>query len=166
MKLNLPITKIILIVVLLLSFNLQKSSAQTVMGMATLFEYDAAGNRVERRTEPFTIISPKPGKDNEEEKVDTLTQEFDKNIMHRNEGIVIKAYPNPVSNMLIIENLSWNEKNNITIMLFDVAGKHILTKSTHSAKEQIPFSSVAPGTYQVHYYLDNKLLTNWKIIKN
>jgi len=139
-------------------------TAQPVYGMATLFDYNADGTRKERRTEPYTIISPKPGRGGEP--VDTLTQEFDKNILNSDKEIIVRAYPNPVTNMLIVENLTWNNTNNIVIKLFDITGKHLLSKTTTSAKEQIPFSNYPPGAYHVHYYRNEKLLTDWKIIKN
>lgn len=139
--------------------------AQPVYGTATLFDYNADGTRKERRTEPYTIISPKPGRGGGEP-IDTLTQEFDKNILGADKEVIVRAYPNPVTNMLIVENLSWNGTNNIVIKLFDITGKHLLTKTTNSAKEQVPFSNYPPGTYHVHYYINERLLTDWKIIKN
>ncbi len=140
--------------------------AQPVYGVGTLFEYNADGTRKERRTEQYTIISPKPGKGGQDDPVDTLTQKFDKKFLSTGNEIIVRAYPNPVTNVLIVENLTWNDANNIVIKLFDITGKHLLTKVTASAQEQIPFANFPPGTYHVHYYLGEKLLTNWKIIKN
>ena len=152
--------KTTLAAILFLLLALTNVEAQT--GNATIFDYDANGQRVLRYLEPLATLN-KFG--------DTLTKESPPDTINRllpdlnNKHIVVKAYPNPVANELIIENLTWDVEHTATVKVFDITGKFIQSRTITTALERLPLSSVAPGTYQVHYYLDGELLTTWKIIK-
>jgi hypothetical protein len=117
-----------------------------------VYTYDASGYRIKRECKIYQF---KHGK----QPIDTLIQQDKKS------DYIIKSYPNPTTDMVTIESLNWDEKNNVVVKLYDVSGKIIYSKLLVSAKDNIPFSGVAPGTYQVSYYLNNRLLTTWKIIK-
>ncbi len=146
----LPIT----IIALLLSVS---SYAQSpTWGYSDNFTYDGAGNRVLRFYD-YTIVS-KPGT-TQEQQTDTLQEHL------QTTQITVKAYPNPTSDMLVIENQNWKPANKVKVVIFDIAGKLILAKNFLEAKENISLKNLAPGTYQVNYYLDERLLTNWQIIK-
>jgi hypothetical protein len=121
--------------------------------MADEFSYDNAGNRIKREY-IYTIISPKQGRP-----VDTLVQQF------RKEELTVRAYPNPVANEMIVENLSWKEGYKATVSINDITGKLLQTKSFNAAKEQFSLANLVPGTYTVQYYLNGKILTTWKIVK-
>jgi hypothetical protein len=148
-----------LITLIFLSFSCLSTlnaDAQT-SGSAIEFSHDAIGNRILRHHNPSAIIlkqgvTPRPE--------DTSIQKF------VNDQLVIKAYPNPVDDYITVENLSWKDGDNVVAKLFDITGKLITTKNFSSAKSNVPFSGIAPGTYQLHYYLNGQLLTNWKIVKH
>jgi hypothetical protein len=129
------------------------------MGEGIVFEYDNVGNRIVRKFELMTIIARKQGI---EEPVDTLIESFNND----KKNIIVRSYPNPVADNLIVENLSWNDNDHATVRLYDIAGKLIYTKNITQSKDNIPFTVIAYGTYHVHYYLNGKLLTTWKIIKH
>lgn len=133
-------------------------SAQIYNGPAIEFQHDAAGNRVLRKYNASATIVYKQG-NNSENPVDTSIQHIVES------KLVIQAYPNPVDDYITVENLTWVDGKTATIKLFDITGKLISTKVTKSSKENIPFSVVTPGIYQLHYYLNNQLVTNWKVVK-
>ncbi len=143
---------------LLSLFCILDTHAQAVYGEANLFDYDNVGNRILRQYDANTIINLRQAPTGLEQPQDTVLQKI--------AAITVKAYPNPVSEMLIVENLSWSGKNHATLKVYDIAGKFIYSKESSTAKENIPFGSVAAGTYSLLYYIDGKLLTQWKIVKH
>jgi hypothetical protein len=133
------------------------ASAQPVM--SATFGYDAAGNRVQRF---YQLVMYKTA--NPETPVDTLDGYYSEDHVS-NSNIVVRSYPNPVSTDLIIENMNWEDKNRVEVKFYDINGKLVLSQPMNQAKGNISFRNVANGTYQVHYYLNNRLLTTWKVVK-
>jgi hypothetical protein len=146
-----------IILLLILSTNLL---AQT--GQATIFSYDASGQRVLRYVEPNAVLNKFGDTLNQNSPPDTIKSGPSRQI---SDHIVIKAYPNPATDEIIVENLSWQDASRAVVKIFDIAGKLIQSNSVNTARKQFSISSVTPGTYNVHYYLNEKLLTTWKIIK-
>ena len=58
----------------------------------------------------------------------------------------IKIYPNPTNNIINIEGLNKNENN--TILIFDVQGKLVITK-TINEKGTIDLSELNKGVYVI-----------------
>lgn len=135
-----------------------------VGGPAIQFDYNASGFRVKRFYNPTAVY--KPGKSNGQQ-ADTLIGYYKDKSDHS--GVIshefIKAYPNPVSDKLYVENLNWKEGHSAEIKLMDISGKQILSVQTSNAKDEISFNSVVPGSYQVRYYIDGQYTISWKIIK-
>jgi hypothetical protein len=133
------------------------------IGEAILFDYDQSGNRIKRWYNSSTSLLKESG--------DTLTRTTPPDTIRLSPGetatseVVVKAYPNPVTSELTVENYSWKKDNRAVVRVFDVAGKHITTKELMKAKDYIDFSALASGTYMVLYYLDNTLLVSWKLVK-
>lgn len=156
--------KHLLLILLYLALTLP-SSAQT--GPGIVFTHDpATGFRVKREYRPNAQLA-KPGKDTLGQTADTIIgyyqEESDKTF--NDDKIFVRAYPNPVHDILFIENLSWTEGSSATLKLSDVSGKEIMIKSTTLPKETITLSSLAPGTYHVKYYKDNVYVISWQIVK-
>lgn len=131
-----------------------------VQALRTDFTYDGAGNRIKRQVN-YGIVTPKPGKG----LIDTLVEEIQPEESLTNRSIKVKAYPNPVKDLLVIENLNWLDNSNVLVKLYDMTGKLITSKAYQSSKESLSLKGLASGTYNVYYYLNNELLTQWKIIK-
>jgi hypothetical protein len=149
-----------------LNFIFFESKAQA-FGEANWFYHDANGNRIYRQ---FTVDAAFKMGNTASDSMSVDTAVIKKDIQaneneQKNEQIIIKAYPNPVNNFLIVENLSWKDDYKVTVLLYDEAGQFISKKNITQAKDIILFNGFAPGTYQVHYYIRNTLLTVWKIIK-
>ncbi len=155
--------KILRILSIILSFTIYYSNnvfAQTVYGPAIKFEYDAAGQRIKRYYNPNVALN-KYG--------DTLTQTSPPDTIKRNHllisDIVVKAYPNPTADFVIVENFSWKDGDKAEILLYDITGKFITKHVVNQHKESISFGGLAAGMYQLHYYLNNNLLTTWRIVR-
>jgi len=135
------------------------TNAQPVYGPAITFGYSTMGTRVWRAYEPITVLNKYGDTLTPQSYADTLTKKEDNDIF------VIKAYPNPVHNLLTIHNFTWKETDQVFVKVFDIAGRFISSQSFTKGKDNINFSEFIPGVYQVHYYLNGSLLTMWKIVK-
>lgn len=145
--------------VFLLTASYNKMSAQ--QGQAILFDYDANGQRVLRHYDPNVMLAKNGDTLNHQSPPDTIIGL--KGITK--ESILVRAYPNPVADEMIVENLSWKEQYKAVVKIFDITGKLVTATSFVEARRQFSLASVVPGTYHVHYYLNSQLLTTWKIIK-
>jgi hypothetical protein len=131
-------------------------SQTTVLGHADLFVPGAGGYRVLRQY-VYTIISPKEG--GGEIPIDTFRTNLGRQAIH------VKAYPNPTTDMLVIESLSFKQTDRVTVSVVDVLGRVLIKQPLTKAQEQLPFQSFVPGTYTVNYFLNEKLLSHWKVVK-
>ena len=138
-----------------------QSGSNPIQGYGDVYTYDGAGNRVKREY-LYTIVAY--NKHHEEQPVDTLKENFDSKSLF-GKDVIIKAYPNPVADEMIVENLSWKDGSRATVKILDITGKLLQDRSFNNAKEQFSLSGIIPGTYTVSYYLNDHLLTTWKIIK-
>lgn len=77
----------------------------------------------------------------------------------------MKAYPNPVQDVLFVENRSWEDGSTATLKLYDVTGKLLWERTTTQPKENISMNTLPPGNYHVKYYLGYTYLISWKITK-
>lgn len=140
------------------------ANAQLSSGPGIVFDYDPAGFRVLRHYDPNASYL-KPGQDNglpADTIISIYKDQLDPEI---NDKEFVRAYPNPVKDILYIENLDWKHGYVAEVKLLDASGKQILSKSTELQKDQVYFNSVLPGSYQVQYYLNKKFLISWTIIK-
>ena len=73
----------------------------------------------------------------------------------------IQVYPNPTNDKLFIE---CEEIMPITIKLYDVSGKEVLTQTTNS-KTEINIDHLSNGVYNVSVFSEGKVIGNSKIAK-
>ena len=151
---------ILFILVTLLSYQ---SHAQ--YGEAILFQYDANGGRIKR----WHVIDAflKVGSTHRDSTTsDTINVAKDNPFKNGDSAkIVVKAYPNPTTDALTIESLTWKDGNHVTAMLYTIKGDFISAKNLTSAKDNISLQGLSPGTYQLIYYLNSQVITVWKIVK-
>jgi hypothetical protein len=153
-----------LFIILAISLIISPKISFAQVGEAIKYEYDGAGKRIKRYYDPAAVLNKHGDTLTENSPADKLIR--DKGISKLKDTILLKAYPNPTSDELIVENLSWKDDfNKATVKIFDITGKLIQSRTLNEARGQFSLSSLVPGIYQVHYYLDNDLLTTWKIIK-
>ncbi len=78
-----------------------------------------------------------------------------------NKADKIKAYPNPVKDVLKLEAAGTIK----SVKVFDTAGKQIMTKELNEAKSQIDLSKLGTGVYVVTVTLADGTTTSTKVIK-
>lgn len=150
----------LLTIVLVIGFY--GSNAQTGPGIK--FSYSSSGGlRIKRE---MAIVTYKPGKEPSGIQADTVIGIFkDNDKTPIEEKAFLKAYPNPVHDILFVENLSCKEGNVAQIKVVDGTGKLIQEKRTSNCKESLSLASVAPGSYQVFYYVNDVCVISWKMVK-
>ncbi len=135
-----------------LSFNVQAQS-----GPGIVFEYDAAGNRILRE-----FRNPTPYKPGKEQPVDTLNDKIKLNDIE-SEIVNLRAYPNPVKDYFVVENLSLKESQSVQIDVYDNNGKLLERIKTTSSVNRIQFNQYSSGIYYVHYILNAAAVRTWKV---
>lgn len=141
------------------------SVVQAQVGHGIEFDYNA-GYRVLRQYSSTASLA-KPGKDNNGTQADTIIGYFPGEEVNDviEDKIFVKAYPNPVRDILYVENRSWEEGSSATLKLYDISGKLLWEKTTTQPKESISMNALPPGNYHVKYYTNYTYLISWKITK-
>lgn len=81
------------------------------------------------------------------------------------QNLQLKVYPNPVSNILILQNNS-PHRVNLKLLLYDGKGVLIKAQNTDLFSTDIVMSNLANAIYFLQVYSNNKMLQSYKIIKN
>lgn len=137
------------------------------IGEAIKFDYNGNGHRILRYHDPSAVLS-KPGSDvdNPADTVIGYYKKEDPSVAITEADYFVKAYPNPVHDILYVENLSWKDGDIALYRVTDISGKNILSKQTTQAKDQILFgSAIVPGNYHVRYYVNGVFIISWQIVK-
>ena len=154
----------LLLLTLLYLVSVIPANAQN--GPGIIFDYNGAGYRILREYRSLASLA-KPGEDNNGNQADTiigyLPGEEANDVL--DDRIFVRAYPNPVQDVLFVENLSWQEGGSATLRVYDISGKLILEKTTTQPKESISMNALPPGNYHVKYYTNYTYLISWKITK-
>lgn len=80
-------------------------------------------------------------------------------------GTLVKVYPNPVPDILVIENQS-SEMKDIVIRLFDISGKMLLKQGIGENISNLNMQAFRPGNYMLKVYSANDTpVRTFKIIK-
>ncbi len=81
------------------------------------------------------------------------------------ENGMISIYPNPAQDFV---NISWDKSNSLTkIEIFDISGRVLsrMNNIQNTGNQQINISSLSKGTYVVHLFLGNKVVSKKLIVK-
>lgn len=153
--------------VLFVLMTLLSYQSHAQWGTAVLFQYDANGDRIRRWVVIDALLKVRP---NDSSAADTVVIKKDDPFVKPgtdsdNAKIVVRAYPNPTTDQLTIENLTWKEGNHVRVMLYTMGGDFISGKNLAGAKDNISLQGLSPGTYQLIYYLNSQVITVWKIVK-
>jgi hypothetical protein len=81
--------------------------------------------------------------------------------------IILKctAYPNPATDLLILEVEIPDDKN-LFFQLYDIMGKLLISKKLIDNKTTIPMSNLAPATYFLKVTDNQIVVKTFKIVKN
>jgi hypothetical protein len=130
------------------------SYSQTVPGV--IFSYDGSGKRIKRE---MGLVLPKQGGNQDSSAIDNPASTF------KDDNLVLEAYPNPTNTDLTITNLTWKQDDKAVVTVCDIQGKEITRQQFTQARDVVPFMKFTPGTYVVHYILNDKSANAWRIIK-
>jgi len=142
-------------ILVILSFFIVSNS----WGAEIKFEYDAAGNRINRTINMLKSASVTTGKDTEEEPLPQEEIYSD----HLNQ-VNILIYPNPTKGLLRVEINGNVENKPISLQVYDMNGKVLLQESNVVSSTTIDLSNHAPGIYILSLVSDTEK-NEWKIIK-
>lgn len=117
----------------------------------TDYAYDLSGNITSRKTIQLSATRSV---------LDSLpaTRAFEDIATH------IKIYPNPTKGFLKIEVSDYTIKEDITILVYDLAGRLLINTKTIDSLIDLDLSSYQNGTYILRL-IRNKEKSEWKIIK-
>lgn len=117
------------------------------------YTYDAAGNRIQREAISTWITTNNTPQEAPED-------EFNANIS-------ISAHPNPTNDdVYIAVTFEGIEEQAVTMYLYDVSGKLLLSSDGKSANHRFDLSSLPRGIYLVHVIShDGKVMKEAKVVR-
>ena len=138
------------------------------------YSYDAAGNRVLRKTvymtpRDSTLQTPSVPPDSTEteefrvlgdELPELETEYFVENIAQ----VEIKIYPNPATEKITLAISKWDNLHTGIFELFSLTGQLLQEQPVHSATTVISLAGYSKGTYILKVRI-NGIAEDWKIIK-
>lgn len=80
-------------------------------------------------------------------------------------NLYLRAFPNPVNDVMYVENFEWKDGSTALLQVTDISGKLILKKAISKSKENITTTDLIPGTYNATYYLNGANIITWKFVK-
>lgn len=123
------------------------------------FTYDQTGNRIQRK-----VITLKSGQVTDSVNSDTqqaINPEVFTDVLGQSN---LAIYPNPTRGALKVKFTNVNEKQNITIQVYDVNGRLVVNKTKATAESDINLYSAPNGTYIMKISSGSES-TTWKIVK-
>ena len=138
----------------ILSFFIVSSS----WGAEIAFEYDAAGNRISRRT--ITLRSAAVKEIPDEKEIEEAPQVFTDVLAQS----TIYIYPNPTKGLLKVEITGNSENKPVSLQVYDMNGRILLQESNIVSSLTIDLSNKPAGIYILRLTADNEK-NEWKIIK-
>ncbi|MDR3705771.1 MAG: T9SS type A sorting domain-containing protein [Paludibacteraceae bacterium] len=79
-----------------------------------------------------------------------------------NDGV--NVYPNPIEGLLAVDIKNLQEKQEASLVLFDLKGQLVVSRKRLQTNNQIDFTNTPLGTYVLRVTIDKKT-TESKIIK-
>jgi len=80
-------------------------------------------------------------------------------------GLTCSAFPNPVTDLLIIKLGSYN-KGNLSYRLYDINGKVVLNKRITNDETTISMKNINPSVYFLKVMTADQVIKTFKITKN
>lgn len=169
---------------LLLSITDIQAQTPQIADTQHQFTYDANGNRIKREQIAITVILRNANPDSTQEEITAQEQNFNdeqanttaQNPNNTNNeqigatlpessalkehklflaGHTIKAYPNPVDQVLNLEIAGLDTKPHNLVRIYEMNGRLILEKRLDS-NQQLDFASYSAGTYLLVVWIDGK----------
>lgn len=128
------------------------SKAQDIVSYA----YDYAGNRISRKIVNLTE-NPNPTHVKKSENPAPVEEQLGER--------KITIYPNPTKGMLSVDINGGDEKDELSISVFNADGKQLLNKKVESGANPVDMSSY-PASWYILRVTAGEKMTEFKIIKN
>jgi hypothetical protein len=140
--------------------------------LVRVYEYDAAGNRILRKTILMYDAPPAPP-DSLQVTSDELPVTSDESQEVRSEQffvekvaqVEIKIYPNPTTEIVTLEITNMEQLQTGSFTLYSLAGQLLQENPVHSATTSVSLASLPKGAYILKVHINEKI-EDWKIIKN
>jgi len=127
-----------------------------------VYEYDAAGNRILRKT---IELNPAPPPDSTEI-APIATENFEiEYYVEKIAQIEMKIYPNPTTENITLEIANMEKLEHGIFKLYSLTGQLLQEQQVHSATSHISLANLPKGTYMLKVHINHKT-EDWKIIKN
>jgi hypothetical protein len=137
------------------------------------YDYDAAGNRIVRKTITLQLAPPVSPDSTEtiplpsDEVVSQMypTSHEYPTFVEKIAQVEIKIYPNPTTEKITLEISDWQNLQTGTFILYSLTGQLLQTQPVHDAHTIVSLSGLPKGTYILKVQVNN-LTEDWKVIKN
>lgn len=120
------------------------------------YEYDAAGNRVQR-----TVIVVDPNNPTDKTQEDSTYNEFQESTLA---DLQIKVYPNPTYGLIKIEIENLESEVSGSLIVMDLAGRVLIQSNNIESEMLVDFTPYAPGNYSMVLIIDGEK-KEWGIVR-
>jgi hypothetical protein len=139
------------------------------------YEYDAAGNRILRKTVDLILQKSSVLSDSTETEqilpneplphTTNLTPQTAVYFVEKIAQVEIKIYPNPTTEKITLEISEWNNLQAGIFKLYSLNGQLLQEQLVHSPTTTISLAGFAKGAYILKMQI-NGVTEDWKIIKH
>jgi len=133
--------------------------------LAREYDYDAAGNRILRKTITVNLAPPAPQDSiqvtSDELHVTNPEQFFVEEVAQ----VEIKIYPNPTTERVTMEISAWENLQTGVFTLYSLSGQLLQEQPVYSATTTVSLANLPKGAYILKVQINNRV-EDWKIIKN
>jgi len=137
--------------------------AQT--SLPRVYEYDAAGNRIVRKTVRLMESPPAPPEDSLQVTSAELQVTSNEYFVEKLAQVEMKIYPNPATEKITLEISNFEKLQTGVFKLYNLNGQLLQECPVHSVSTEVSLSGLASGTYILKVFMNDKT-EEWKIIKN
>jgi hypothetical protein len=143
--------------------------------LARQYDYDAAGNRILRKTIILPVLAPPTPPDsvitneeleitNEESGIGDEDVQSATYFVEEVAQVKIKIYPNPTTEKITLEIAGWENLQQGIFKLYALNGQLLQERPVHSGATEISLAGLARGSYILKVQINDRT-EDWKIIK-
>ena len=130
--------------------------------LAREYDYDAAGNRILRKTITVNLAPPAPQDSIPSEERQVTSDVF---FVEEVAQVEIKIYPNPTTERVTMEISAWENLQTGVFTLYSLSGQLLQEQPVYSATTTVSLANLPKGAYILKVQINNRV-EDWKIIKN
>jgi len=127
------------------------------------YDYDAAGNRILRKTVQLYLSPPAP-QDSLQVTSDELQVTSDEYFVEKLAQVEIKIYPNPATEKITLAISNMETLQTGSFKLFSLSGQLLQEHPVYAAATEVSLAGLPNGAYILKVHINGKS-EDWKIIK-